>query len=539
MKILDNVERLAEVFDEKKIVIIDSVVIFNYNLVHPAMLDVFEHMLKVEHNHNLKAIFICPDGPLGERLGVYNNFSRSFILSLPKILGYTIETEARKQGMSLTAGVWTNMIHVFLHELHHNVAKATETEVDESSDYLECLEQDAKEYATITLEKLAADKKIEMPPLADIPWFNTHVMQLLIDEISHGEKEWAGAHKELIDKDVVFKKGNDSYTSIYEYFKDTTELATLYEKAEGVPLQMSEASKPTNVFDQEVLPGEQMDMFKQNSPPLNTVPLAPNADGSVTTITDPNGNHAQGMRERGATEEDIQRGMRNARAAGHTVKGDTPVEKEGNLTLEELELLDSADHMEEGDPARDVDVAYAEPQTSPAPAAPAPVAAPSPAVEPSTADKAMAMCMTVYARLVEHMFTVCGHRNDGSFVGATQTAITPMVLSGEEIASGLFAGSYTINLETMSTVWDDCKKAGGIRGRTFKNGSLPGYDLMINWFGKIRKIRLVAQNPTKGSAPAARARMGVKIVWLIDQDAPSGQGFIGSWENRVYTSCKR
>lgn len=511
MKVLDNVERLAKVFDEKKIAIIDSVVIFNCDLVHPAMLDVFEYMLKVEHNHNLQAIFISAGGPLGDRLGVYNNFSRSFILSLPKILGYTIETEAQKQGMSLTAGVWTNMIHVFLHELHHNVAKATETEVDESSDYLECLEQDAKEYATITLEKLAADGRIEMPGLAEIPWFNTHVMQLLIDEISNGEKEWAGVHKQLIDKELVFEKGNDSYTSIREYFKDTTEMAELYsDKMTGVPLQMSEANQagsPSNVFDQEALPGEQMDMFKQNFPSFAEV--AENA----------------GLKP-------ISEGVNETVAAAP---------KEGNLTAEELAMIDSVDQTYEGEPVDD-DFPYEEPETvtpAPAPAAPAPVATPVPNAPAHITNTAMAMCMNVYARLVNHMFTTCGYVSNGLFVGAPQAAITPMTLSGEEIASGLFASSYTIDLNTMSPAWDDCGKTGGIRRRTFKNGTLPGYDIKINWFGTIRKVRLLAQNSNKGTPPAIRAQNGAKIAWLIDQDAPSGQGFIGSWENGVWTACKR
>lgn len=539
MKVLDNQERLTKVFDDQNLAVIDNVLIFNHHLVHPVMLEAFEFMLKTERNHNLSAIFISPD-KLTDRLGEYNEVTRSFIISLPKILEHTLETEGEKQGLSLVTGVWTNMIHVFLHELRHNVCLAINTITSanpDTPDYQDELEQDADEYATILLEQLAAGKKIEMPPLADIPWFNTQVMQVLVDEIAAGEKEWAGAHKKLIDQELVFSDGKDFYTSIYDYFWATTEQPELY--GSGVALQMveEEVTVPTNVFDQELLPGEQMSMFKNNSATL--AELEANPDGSVTTITDPAGDHAQGMRERGATEEDIQRGMRNAAAMPMSVPEGVDQDMLEMMDVESEDVGDAnyGDVVVEDEPVQAAPVSAA---PMPAPAAPAPVATPAaPAVAPATSNAALAMCHAVYTRLANHMFAACGHLTDGTFANPAAIAINPMPLSGEEIGSGLFATSYTINMVEMNAVWDDVSKCGGIRGRTFKNGSLPGYDLVINWFGKECRVRLVAQNSTKTSAVAAKARAGAKIVWLINQDDTTGNPFIGSWENGVYTPCRR
>ena len=505
MKILDNEDRLVSMFEDRDIAIIDNVVLFGQSLVHPDMLDAFEHMLKAERNHDLKAIFICPDGPL-DKLGEYEDWTRSFCLSLPRILSYTIETEPNRDGLSLTAGVWLNMIHTFLHELRHNInmnPKMVISAAPKTPEMEEELEEDARLFADLELERLAAKGMIEMPALAEIPWFNTHVMQLLVNEIQAGEKEWAGAHKQLIDRGVVFEKDDESYTSIREYFKATSQQPDIYEdRMEPVQLQMiaeKEVSKPTNVFDTEVLPGEQMGLFQK--------PILEGANPETVIVPQ------------------------------EAPKGES-------MDVEELEMLDSIDKMEEGDPIVD-DVADCTVETTvssvqtPAPAAPAPSATPAPVVGADKSMAALAMCMDVYARLVEHMFIVSGHVANGTFLNAGAVCTVPMPLSGAEIESGLFASSYTVDVTSMSAVWDDCRKAGGIRGRTFKNGTLPGYDLMINWFGTIRRVRLVAQNPNKDSMVAAKARAGVKIVWLIDQDAPTGQGFVGCFENGVYTPCKR
>jgi hypothetical protein len=571
-KALDNVERLAAVFDEKKIAIIDNVVIFNHHLVHPVMLDMFEFMLKVERNHNLAAIFICADGPAG-KLGEYERWSRSFLLSLPRILSYTLETEEKADGLSLTAGCWINLAHTFLHELRHNVSRALEVAVKGETDtpeYEESLEQDAHEYAGFTLEKMVAEKRLEMPPLNEIPYFNTAIMETLVEEIRNGERAWAGHHKRLIDNNLIYSKDAHIYTSIYDYFLDTTQQPEVYGKPLEVgpndvrkyPLELVDKIGPSNIFDQEVMPGEQIrELFKSNFPELavraeeEKTKLEENPDGSITFVGDTNSPFAEEMRKRGATEEDVQRGVRNAISAGYIEK---PVEKGERMDLDELEMLDSVDRTDEGDPIVDdvdevacgIETATAT-QTTPVynsrEEMMRAVAANPTAHQPGheggiwygPQEAARDLCMDVYARLVDHMFAVCGHQGDGLFTNAGSVVAIGMSLSGREIESGLFVSSYTVNLTSMNAVWDDCRKAGGIRGRTFKEGSLPGYDLMINWFGKVRRVRIVAQNPNKSSGVAARARAGAKIAWLIDQDAPNGQGFVGSFENGVYTPCKR
>jgi len=551
-KTLDNVDRLAEIFDEKKIAIIDNVVIFNHHLVHPVMLDMFEFMLKVERNHNLNAIFICADGPLG-KLGEYERWSHSFLLSLPRILRYTLETENRADGLSLSAGCWINLAHTFLHELRHNVSRALEVVVKgetNTPEYEESLEQDAHEYAGFMLEKMVAEKRLELPPLNEIPYFNTAIMETLVEEIRDGEREWAGRHKKMINNNLIYDKGTTRYTSIYDYFLDTTQQPEVYGKPFEVgpndvrkyPLELVNKIGPSNIFDEEVMPGEQMDLFKNPN-------IEKNDDGSITFIGDTKGSHADAMRAKGATEEDLQRGVRNAITAGYI---EDPAEKGASMDVEELEMLDSIDKMEEGEPPIVEDeesyypprcigdtVAPPKQRHVDTTAMPAPSATPAPVVGADKSMAALAMCMDVYARLVEHMFIVSGHVANGTFLNAGAVCTVPMPLSGAEIESGLFASSYTVDVTSMSAVWDDCRKAGGIRGRTFKNGTLPGYDLMINWFGTIRRVRLVAQNPNKDSMVAAKARAGVKIVWLIDQDAPTGQGFVGCFENGVYTPCKR
>ena len=61
-------------------------------------------------------------------------------------------------------------------------------------------------------------------------------------------------------------------------------------------------------------------------------------------------------------------------------------------------------------------------------------------------------------------------------------------------------------------------KSGKIRGRTFINGYLPGFDLKIKLGKKLTHYRVVVQNPNTGSSTAQDARNGRKILYILDAD---------------------
>jgi uncharacterized protein YdbL (DUF1318 family) len=71
----------------------------------------------------------------------------------------------------------------------------------------------------------------------------------------------------------------------------------------------------------------------------------------------------------------------------------------------------------------------------------------------------------------------------------------------------------------------------GIKGRTYKDGKLPGYLVQLNVSGQTRKFMLIAQNPETTSSYAARAQDGEKIAWLIDSDTNEYKALIA---NGVY-----
>jgi hypothetical protein len=58
----------------------------------------------------------------------------------------------------------------------------------------------------------------------------------------------------------------------------------------------------------------------------------------------------------------------------------------------------------------------------------------------------------------------------------------------------------------------------GIVGRTFKNHTIPGYDLIMQVNGQRVARRLIVQNPWKGTQYAQSAAGGSKIMWVINID---------------------
>ena len=560
---------LAEI-NEERIGVMGETIVFNRHLVHPKMLGIFEHMLGMEKDNNLLAIFISETGPM-DRYAEFCKHTKSMVISLPYIMERTLKTVDEKDvGLSITAGIWINMLHVFLHELHHNVAFAVDWTATEAN--LEGEEEDAQEYADIMLEEAIAKFGAEVPPLAEIPWFNTHVMEFLIDEIREGEKDWAGKHKRMIDENLIFDNGEAKYTSIREYFKDSTERPDLYqEHVEVVPLEMNVVDEKeekkevnTNLFDRMLLPGGQMSLF--SAEPVEEPASEAIIDVTPTPVETP-------TKEESMTAEDLEMldmtEQLGADAEGGEVVGDinpftggtfpggrnaeqyytetaqetanalnTPVE--AHFKKADGSVGHSTHYPTSGQGSKQVINPFG------GEAKPVMTETPTPTRVPDTTGK-LEMLRGIYMRLYEHMFAVCGF-SQGAFLEPTNIVKTGVLLTEDERKSGLIVGSLTLN-PAGQAIWEDVARIGGIRGRLFKNGALPGFDLIINWNGKTRKIRLLAQNPNKPSEWGMRARAGEKIAWLIDNDVNKldtdvagdrkPNAFVARIVNGEYTLCAR
>lgn len=464
---------------------IGTTVVFNCNLLHPRMINIFEVMMAKEKNNNLAAIFVSETGPT-DRYAEFCKHSKSMIISLPYIVGKGLAAVDEKDvGASLVTTIWINMIHVFLHELHHNVAYAVDWEGTDANQIEE--ESEAQEYADIVLEKIIAAGDAEIPPLAEIPWFNTQIMSVIIMEIQAGQKEWAGKQKHMIDNGMIFNDGTTNFTSLREYFKVSTEKPELYEKkVETVPVEMEstqeepaspDSAENAGLFDQPMLPG---DASEASQEVVNVVPNTVQTGGDMTQED----NEALEMMEEIAPEpEEEEKPVQNAKAASPS--GDPIMNPFGD--------------------------------TPPASVTPRSVMVGS-----------IEMLRGIYVKLHNHMFANCGF-NMGSFTKVGMV-FTKAILTPEEIT--MIIGTFTTNNENQA-YWETPKLIGGVRGRNFKDATLPGYDLLIQRAGMQRKIRMVVQNPNTGKPPALRAQAGEQITWIIDITDEKHE-WLGIIENGVY-----
>lgn len=513
---------------------INDVCIFGADLLHPKMVEVIEYALRKEPENNLQAIFISALGPR-TRVGQYHHFSRSFVLSLPQIMEDAVHAMGTEEdvGLSVSAQIWIGLIYTIFHEVHHNVALATELGKDGS--YLELdeewhkAEEDlAQEYAEEKVEEAIIECNADVPKdILDIPWIGERVMDFLVSETKE-DPEWVRAVKDRLDNGIVFENKDDIFDSLVEYFRAATQTPEKYEKEnKGAAVEM--VSETHNLFDKKILPGEQRELFPKNLGES----VSPPAGGEGTTMPHMKFN-GYGQVDPNNPNMWVQDGQIDT-PANSSQKGEGPMHddvhdhlpEEATMAPEECGSVRNDPFAPSYEPANPV-----QDEPSVAKRAADPFAANFPhlaAKAEAAATQSTAPVQTatweilygLYMRLYQQMFT--------------GDVFTPVMLTETEKAIGLVVGCNTWN--GQQTICADVTKTGAITGLKYKNGTLPCYDLIINWNGQARRMKLLAQNPDKASVPAARARAGAKIAWLIEA-LPNGQSeYRGCIENGVYSRC--
>lgn len=506
--VIDNVDHLAEVFNTRNVTVLDNTFLFNYQLLHPKMLDIFTKILKFEQNNDLNAIVICPTGP-GDRYGEYFKHERIMTIYLDYTLTETFAAiETKRPEFGISPAIWINLIFTFCHELHHNVAFSTDWEVANGIDE-EILDKQADEWAMHMLEEVQRTMDAEPPAIAQLPWFGTRIMQHMIERIQGGAANnvWL-KQKEMSDAGLIFNKGDDKYTSLREYYKDSS-TREIWEN-EGAELELKTT---TDIFDQATIAAETV-MAKPVTEQMALIKTLQTGEAIVDQTSPIQTN-----------ETDFKAGQEMVNKL-NTAFG---VE----LDPEDLAEMDMVGQLSE--PTTEEDEAFNQIMTA-RPTGPTGVPDTFPNIprksnivnqllqeEPKTINEAArAMWMTLY----NHMFTKCGWQN-GTFTNP-RGAYLAAPISKDPITTNMVHKSYTIN-EQNQPIWVPC--INGVHGRTFVKGTIPGYDLELNCNEQKTNIRLIVQNPAKTSQYAQRARQGDRIAWIINQ---TSNEYVGLIDNGIY-----
>jgi len=484
-KVLDNVERLETLFHEENVCVINNTFIFNHHLLHPVMLNIFEDVLKMEHNNNLKALIISDTGPM-DRYGEYYRHGQIAIISLPYNLKMAIEAINEKDiGLAIHAVVWQNMLHTFFHELAHNISFATDWDLADADNIVE--EKAADEIANGLLDKTFSEICDDIPPCEEIPWSGPRILEYLI---TNSEIDWVKSHTQMIEEDIIFMKGNDIYESMGTYWKDSS-VPQKTEAAEAMPVEI----KPKETLEHEQEKEMGVHAANTNDPGVYTVDMS-NANGVCTSAAEPPVNEDDGM------VVDPFVGM-----TGHVV----------TETITEIKPVDNAS------PFAGVAVApAAQPQL------------PNVNTAPTTGSDARTIAWQTYTELTNHMFNVCGFLPNGSFTSAGAAMAIKAPVNSQ--AGRIFSASNTLGGDGALR-WMPIEN-GIIGGRMFKNNTLPGYILTCRDHKTVEttgskagqltqtRIMIIAQNPTKGSWSALEARAGHRLAWVINSNSNEWVGLV-------------
>jgi len=335
-------------------------------------------------------------------------------------------------------------------------------------------EELAHEYATEMIEKTIINCKAEVPALEDFPFFREAIPDILEMEEN---QEWKQLHKKRLEDGIVYEDENDIFDSIIDYFISTSE--NDYENR-GAPVEIEEKEEkeeepvkiPTvqkNLFDTMILAGDARKGLVENTEPTKEESASVqgnDGDDDVPWYTNDDNNNQQ------------TGGVMNPFEDGFVTKIQPTVKNTNQAKTQACAMQASI-----------------------------------PVPEASEVGK-LDMLRNIYTRLAEHAHQVCGFSN-GTFTNPAGV-MTPLELTEEEKASNLILGSKT-TLADGSIGYADAKN-GKIYGLLFCQGTLPAYDLLVNWAGTARKVRIVMQNAQKNSEYALRARSGERIAWVIDAD---------------------
>jgi len=502
--------------DEKVVKINDKVWLFGAELLPESIQRVISYMLKLEKLNNMQAVFISTTGP-NDRYGEYCKHTRSFVISLPYAVKKAMEGGVG--GVNVRTQVWVNIMYVIAHEFHHNVAFVAIPNMDAKEENEE--EEIAHLYGLEMYERMIIDCEAEMPERGEFPIFDGLIEAALLNEMkNHEKRDWAREQMRQIKEGIVFQNEKYRHTSVIEYMKDTEDETKKYEKENpGALMEMTAKADSTipNLFDQHLLPGQQGSLL----PETHAAAAAPSVSTAKTeTAFQDNSPKGECM-----VEDDYP-------CDGE--EGEWWIEKDTGNAFVDGEM-DPPDHSEEDDVEPTPPVVATKPTETfhrPFETGVKPVASSTAKTETTNDPSIM---RNFWRRLATHMFEHCGFSM--GFFSKPQGVFEPMALTPEE--KPFIVSSKTLLRDGYGH--EDVKVTGVIRGQLFKDGNLPAYEILVAWGNKTRTVRLIAQNPNKNSRPAAEAKAGNSIAWVIDVEGfaqPDGtvKNWVGEFRNGVYKS---
>lgn len=462
---------------ETKQVTIGNVIVFGANLLHIKVLELIAFALKSEPYNDLQAIFVSKTGPKGY-FGEYSKHTKSFVISIPRVLESAMEMAQSGNGISMLTACWSNIIYTIWHELHHNVAIAV-AEVENlylGDKWEEIEEETADEYANEKLGESIFELKMELPNSSDFPIFGGRVTEIL--EQNKGTN-WEREQTFMINNHIVWQDKNTQFTSLVEFYQKAMGFTEKVEREN--PGALMDFSAVPNLYDQQTLPGER----RESKAICVSVP------GGVDVVQQP------------AVAQVAQKGEEESME--HYYADEDAVEDD-NLDVN-YGTDDDNVPWEEDVPFQAACAPAVAVQPQVAPAAVAPVFAAAAVPVQHDVATVIAMLRGVYTRLVEHAHAVTGF-NNGVYTNPNGI-FTPMQLTDHEKSFGVIVGSKTMCGKDLG--YSDVKATGKVGGFIFSQSKVPGYEILINFGGNFRTYRVVCQNPNTNSPYALKCKAGARI----------------------------
>lgn len=423
------------------------------------------------------------------------NLEHTFLMSFE-------EAAKENEHSSVRACFHRNLILNYLHEIHHmerlhkvGMAELSAAEKDE-------MEKDAQEWALAQLFELAKTRDIEPAHHAESSYLSNALMALLLEE----KDDWSKNQRHMLENNIMYSFPAEAG------------------KHEGLTL-MSFKGICTLMAGADPNDPE----WKQ--------PTIQNATTSSAELT-----------------ENITKVMAPHEPAVSTLNG---AFSEPISAMEDAEIMDMIDPnmiAYENNYYSTTIVPWGEEDDTPAstmmPQGGQPVMAPVTQVtQPTpvmvyprtglTPEQTRDVVFGVFGKIYNHIFTHCGQllNSDIGFQTPEAVSALPIELTPLEKSIVVKCDCLDVNgrwCPNMPTV-------GGLRGFVMKNSKLPAYKLYINSDGYEAVRLLLPQNPAKNSKPAQQAKIGSRIMYVIDGvdkgDYNEGSKFFFKCIDYVWQAC--
>jgi hypothetical protein len=464
---------------------VKNVIVEGAELLHDRMIQILGYILDKEPIRKLEKIIIYKEkGPRG-CLAKYFPELEVIAINLPMILERSIErAKADKDDFRMLTGViWINQIWAFAHDIHHAVYFATGDDEDALYDEekLKTEEKEASEYGEEVIKEIAMNRPdlIEAPALGEIPFFNLHIMQMIINAIKEGE-EWAITQKELIEENVMYRASNFDLQTMREYIRVCKANNADWEPAtqELVMEEPKAAAVGAGMEGPEKIAGKEA---------LEEATMASAPAGQLALPIQPDGGEILDMPEEmpyeGGDDFDIGGGVYVGQPEV------TPTQDDGGAPAVQTQTA----------PAGQVHPSFTQID---------PTQGTLPATDPVYAT-ILKIYHAIYGYIFDKVWDPRGIWKDANALWLP-LHIWVTVPGSKEI--------ITASVTNKSGRNENVPIAHGVVGRTFKNHTMPGYDLIMQVNGQRLARRLIVQNPWKGTQYAQSAQGGSKIMWVINID---------------------